>query len=298
MLCVSMLSACGDGDSLAETDPDAALQSTYDEALALLEAKDYSGAYDLFSQVQPYEDSARYAFYTLGLWKLSERDYTAAADAFGRIPAFLDAQEYLDAFIYQTVMTVEDSPYGVNTTVLDGHVLDSEGRTVEWDTYTTNEDGEYESQYHYVNVYDENGWLIQDSHKGSSNYILENNYTNDAYGNPIREDEHTVYSSGNTDDRVFLITNSYDDHGNLTQALWYNQTTDKNVHLMTYEYDEQGRLTHEVEEGLTTGNVYDIYYFYHPNNGNLILKAATQRNGDYYLVTRYHYACVGSLMEP
>lgn len=235
----------------------------YNEALALIEAKDYEGAKKLFEELGDYRD----------------------------------AKEKLDRFAYVvTKATCADDASSLQLTFnekgLPTQVVTSNGGDIPYactNDYTYDANGNlikmvFTNDYYTATTnytYDANGNLIKmvDASSDGDDYICD--YTYDANGNLIKMVE-TYY-----DDFTSTISYIYDANGNLIKSV--QSDSDNDTYTTEYTYDTNGNLIKE-----SGGNTSSTEYTYDAN-GNLIQKA--KNNSFLGSTTTYNYDINGNLFK-
>ena len=280
--------------------------NAYENALALLDAGQYTEAIEAFTTLGDYKDCAeqiqiaeaaileeqKAKAYAEAIALLEAGKYSEAYDAFEALGDYKDSAEYLEKCSKVYVLLSESAPNGEKTYEYTGGMLVKEtgiGKNPDliFTFYGYNFAGdkgiaEYE--------YDADGNCVEISlYRKDGTKIHTYKYEYDSKGYLVREISDSLFSNGSHS----TYTYEYDDNGNVTLKLWYQNLTGTgeiyNQHY--YKYDEHNQLIAEGWE-YEWGNKTDITYENeYDSNGRLVGQSAS--NGLTYL---YEYDARGNLL--
>ena len=231
----------------------------YDEAIELIESKNYAAAYEIFNKLDDYKDSKAY---------LSRFHYVVTQASV--------TSEFPDKW-NKTILNIK-----YNDKNLPQRVISTESKSISYSDYTydingdvlkevsTSADG---NQTVTEYTYDANRNLIKKvrTEPSGDKYSLE--YTYDQSGNMIRE------ISTSYDGIRYTKDYSYDSSGKLIKKTTENDTVD-------YVYNDKGWLIKEIEAYVNGGQITRDYTY--DRSGNMIKKVFTSGNGD-TVTTDYVY---------
>ena len=188
-------------------------QFKYDQALSLLEDKEYLKSYNLFKELDDYKDS-EIIIENFRFFPKKEREY----DSMGQ-------EKNTKEYIYDSnknCLKIADSIYN---TVSYQYTFDDEGNCVE------TKEGDYVRKYKY----DSRGNCI-----GKSSAYGENIYKYDDNGNKVEEEEVTYTEGWSYRDTIKYV---YDKNNNCIQKLEFSNNG--GLRMTEYTYDEMGNCIKE-----------------------------------------------------
>lgn len=275
--------------------------AAYNDAIALMEAGEYSEAVNAFEELGSYKDSAKYSVYSQAFSLLETDEYGKAYQLFESLGDFKDAPQHLNGFAILPVSIAQ----GDNTRKLS---YDLAGRCIE-------DISDNKSSASYKYTYDDNGLCIEKSeaygdkppvctttyyynasglcekevqvfNDGNSQSWV---YTYDSAGRistetffgvngtKVKSSDNTYDAVGNCEKRIFdkqgVLCRTeqfeYDEHGNTTRYSWQNidasgAVTMENTNTYAYQYDENGNMLSSTKDGCELTE-YSYDYIYAPN---------------------------------
>ncbi|MGN1025100.1 MAG: trypsin-like peptidase domain-containing protein [Faecousia sp.] len=265
--------------------PEKINETKYSKAAALLESGQYDEAIAVFSELEGYSDSAeqiQYARnekdYAAALALLEAENYEEARTAFAALGDYRDAAQYLSRFEKKNVEL--SRRYELNG--LEECTLTSEyknGMLVkEVCEFTANCESAFfgyslgassipigESTAFYTAVYTNypDGNAKKVNIFNSKKTLVETRmYEYDGEGRLTRE-SRDYKSSSSTKDATY--TYKYDENGNQTERLWYQNLTGSGTpyYRCSYEYDSHNELIRQSYK-------YNWYYRYISNSGEYV----------------------------
>ena len=230
----------------------------YAEAITLLEAKKYSEAYAAFEALGDYKDSADYLEKFSKVYVLLSESSSNGEITYEYADGVLIKETAVDAILFQGIY----SDKGTSGTA--EYKYDAAGNCVE------------------IRVYKDDGQLFRVTMR---EYDNAGNMSKETREYPLQDDVDT-----------FIYT--YDDNGNMTLWLWYqNLTGTGDVYSKhSYEYDEHNQLISETtwhEGGIDRTIVYENEY---DSNGQLVKQSSLSLVDNYSETTEYEYDNNGNMI--
>lgn len=275
--------------------------NAYNDALALMDAGQYEKAIEVFTDLDGYKDSAEQikiaesefadlCLYEDALNHLEAKEYKEAYTIFEAIGDYKDAADYLERFSNVYVLLSESSANGEKNYEYVGELL------VKETLVCTNSDGIYFHGIYFDDKgdtgtaeyeYDANGDCVESRvYNGDGSLIKRTSRVYDSSGNITKE---TVVMPLHDSVNTYIYT--YDEKGNMTLKLWYQNLTGTGEIYSKhyYEYDEHNQLVaegFEYEWGATSDTIYENVY---DANDNLIKQVSVSTPRGYTETYEYAY---------
>lgn len=284
--------------------------NAYELALSLVESGQYEAAIEQFAALGDYKDSAeqihmiestvleeqRAKAYAEAIALLEAKKYGEAYAAFEALGDYKDSADYLEKCSKVYVLLSESSANGeITYEYADGVLIketvvgkSSDGIGFQGFNFTKGTSGTAEYKYDAagnsveIRVYNDDGKLIK---------VTTREYDN--AGNISKETTELLLH-----DDVDTYIYTYDDNGNMTLRLWYqNLTGTGDVYSKhSYEYDEHNQLISEttwyewdIERTIVYENEYD-------SNGQLVKQSSLSLVNKYSETTEYEYDKNGNMI--
>lgn len=284
--------------------------NAYEFALSLAESGQYEAAIEQFAALGNYKDSAeqihmiestvleeqRSKAYAEAIALLEAQKYNEAYAAFEALGDYKDSADYLEKFSKVYVLLSKSSSNGeITYEYADGVLIketvvgkSSDGIGFQGFNFAKGTSGTAEYKYDAagncveIRVYNDDGKLIKVT---MWEYDSVGNISKETQEMPLHDSEDTyVYT--------------YDDSGNVTLKLWYqNLTGTGDVYSKhSYEYDEHNQLISEttwyewdIERTIVYENEYD-------SNGQLVKQSSLSLVNKYSETTEYEYDNNGNMI--
>lgn len=300
ILCVTAITACT-GENTPDAPPEDNVtdptEVKYNDALALLEKGDYTGAYALLTELGDYKDAA----------KLTARFHyvpTTVTDKYDEADGQIienGTHTYNEKNLPATCVYIDGDyrhtctyTYNDNCKLTKVHCTDTDGleeymEEYEYDAngnlikYNVFEDG---STYSYEYTYNDKGYMatmVSVTDEGTR-YLFE--YTYDENGNKIL----TVTTFDGMSVRYESV---YDDKGNKT-AEYHKDENGNEIAKYVYTYDEKGRNTSETH--FVMGEESSHYEYTYDDKDQLIREHFDYGEGD-YITYEYTYDDHGNVVK-
>lgn len=292
LLCLSVFTGCSANGGLIGN------QSTYDQAVQLLQEGKLQEAYDLFLTIDDYRDVPKYLEGFSYVYETSTSQNTNGAaytmhceyDAYGRL-----------------IRSVKDqhTASGNQFEVVRAYTYDDQGNVVEF-KYKRGSTYDYATRYEY----DQDRNMIKIIHPDGQVY----EYTHDKQGNVLTEvmkDElglvfqKHIYQYNRRGDVIEETIEQY--VNNITSSLTYRWQYDydgkgnirkkeSDGYYETFEYDENGRVTHHVihRSQLDQETVQSFKYDSH---GNVIEHHYDSGKNEYTHTYEFEYDAHGNVLS-
>lgn len=284
--------------------------NAYEFALSLVESGQYEDAIEQFAALGDYKDSAeqirmiettvleeqRAKAYADAIALLEAKKYSEAYAAFEALGDYKDSTDYLEKCSKVYVLLSKSSSNGeITYEYADGVLIketvvgkSSDGIGFQGFNFAKGTSGTAEYKYDAagncveIRVYNDDGKLIKVTMR---EYDNAGNISKETTELPLHDDVDT-----------YIYT--YDDNGNMTLRLWYqNLTGTGDVYSKhSYEYDEHNQLISEttwyewdIERTIVYENEYD-------SNGQLVKQSSLSLVNNYSETTEYEYDNNGNMI--
>ena len=294
----------------ASPEDDSATKQKYEEAMELINSRNYEEAREILSEIVGYKDSAEHLkhFYWMPtlIYTYDEEDidqFTVEYDSTKRSITITHTNNYEDFIETQTytfdenynVISVEYSDSD-NRYTIDTYEYDSKGNLIKYVTdgyvyeYSYNDKGELIKYAHGDEIeeytYDKNGNILTQYRYNNGTCIETNDYTYDENGTLLQYVTETYLGTS-------TVTYTYTENGSLTKTTVFAGKMDIAPDFETtetYTVDENGRVI-KIEQN---GKILHAYTY--DENGNVLSHIQAYSNSDAVSTNIYKYDELGRVI--